>query len=364
MIRSEYGEDGSRVSNICRDLMWRDLPTVFKSSKLSLLCVNLRSMIGKFSELVAHLNIIKNKFTFIIITETWLSESIDFALDIDGYHSKALYRNNNGGGIKIYYLKNIKCSTIDSLTSSDGPNESLFLNCEIPGFGKLVVGGIYRPPDRNIRQFCNFMSTAFETIGTSKCIISGDININVLDHGNNNTQLYENVYSQFGYINVINKPTYFSSILKQDTTCLDHILHNMKLKTNNCILKPKLSDHYAVALISDARIDSHFKKIKFRNFCMQNKNRFLACMEDELGRFVESNDVDDYADNLFKFSISLLNRYFPFQTKVITEKTLKSPWVTTKIKKCIKKKHRWHRLYNDGIITYDSYKTIDKQLKN
>ena len=50
-----------------------------------------------------------------------------------------------------------------------------------------------------------------------------------------------------------------------------------------------------------------------------------------------------------------MNKYFPIRIKHISYKRLKSPWITSAILRCIKKKHRWHRLYKEGIITYRSY---------
>ena len=53
-----------------------------------------------------------------MITETWLKSYSDFALEIEGYNSKSLYRvGTSGGGIIIYDLKSIKLTVLDSLDS-------------------------------------------------------------------------------------------------------------------------------------------------------------------------------------------------------------------------------------------------------
>ena len=73
--------------------------------------------------------------------------------------------------------------------------------------------------------------------------------------------------------------------------------------------------------------------------------------------------VNSYASYLIKFLSKLLNRYFPIKTKMISSKRIKSPWITPAILRCISKKHRWTRLYSDGIITARSYKSYSGELR-
>ena len=78
---------------------------------------------NKFSELnldltSTNLYFLKNRFRFIIISRTWLKKDFDFTLEIRVYHSKSLYRSDNGGvGIKIYFFETMSVSVLYVLTS-------------------------------------------------------------------------------------------------------------------------------------------------------------------------------------------------------------------------------------------------------
>ena len=95
-------EDGEYIPN-CSEITWNELSSGTFSQNISLLAVNIRSLAGKFSEFVAHIDLLKFKFTVSIITETWLNENTDIAFDINGYNCFSICRNGQiGGGIKIY----------------------------------------------------------------------------------------------------------------------------------------------------------------------------------------------------------------------------------------------------------------------
>ena len=69
----------------CSIVLWSELDKNIKYNKLSVLTVNARSITGKIEEFIAILNLITNRFTFIIITESWLTEEYNFVLEINGY---------------------------------------------------------------------------------------------------------------------------------------------------------------------------------------------------------------------------------------------------------------------------------------
>ena len=43
------------------------------------------------------------KFSLLVLVETWLTEGSDCGFDMPGYKQVNLYRDNYGGGIKIFY---------------------------------------------------------------------------------------------------------------------------------------------------------------------------------------------------------------------------------------------------------------------
>ena len=139
MISSSNFEPDEHYIPNCSTTGWGTIAT-YGEKKLSVLNINIRSIANKFSEFKAHLNSIKNKFTFIVITETWLKEPLDFAFEIEGYKSVSLYRDGRqGGGIKIYHLERIVATFMSELSGCTGSCEKLFLKASVAGIGKLVL---------------------------------------------------------------------------------------------------------------------------------------------------------------------------------------------------------------------------------
>ena len=137
-------------------------------------------MPSKFSEIEAHLSQTKIKISFIIIVETWLSDCNCDAFELSGYKSYSLNRRLQGGGIKIYAVNDISTCKIFQITGEYNECESLFLNAHIPNYGELLVGGIYRPPQKSIPLFYEKLDSILDYIGSKRCIIGGDFNINIL----------------------------------------------------------------------------------------------------------------------------------------------------------------------------------------
>ena len=100
----------------------------------------------------SHISILKNKFT--IIMEIWLSDDNDFALELNGYKSVSVYRNDIGGGIKLFFLDHVNISLINTLISSKGRCESFSTRANILGFGYLIITEVYRrPPHMSVPNF-------------------------------------------------------------------------------------------------------------------------------------------------------------------------------------------------------------------
>ena len=78
-----------------------------QSLGLSILLLNIRSMTQNFNRLQAFISNINFVFSLIVVTETWLTEEIDHTFDIPEYSKFAIYRNRHGGGISLYFFKNL-----------------------------------------------------------------------------------------------------------------------------------------------------------------------------------------------------------------------------------------------------------------
>ena len=350
----------------CSKINWCNLGS-FTTDKFSVLSLNARSIGCKFSEFISTLKISQCQFTFIIIVETWLKEPTDINLNIEGYKSVSLYREGHrrGGGIKIYYIDNLTVTTNETISGCFDSCESLFITTKVPKIGKLTIGAIYRPPERNIADFCNFLTETLSSINNSQSMVVGDFNINTLDSNDANVQNYINTFYEYYYVNEISLPTYHSPVTNTDTTCLDHMWHNLSSQRSSFVIGPNLSDHYATSVIFDQRIRYNPEKIKYRDFSSQKMETY----ERELSAIFEqfdppSGNPHDYARYLLIFLMTTMNAYFPLKTKTLSPKRLMSPWVTPPIVRCIRKKDRWYRLYRRGIITAESYRRCSSRLRS
>ena len=123
----------SNIGDIsCVSTSWAEVGR--KLVGLSFITANLRSMSHKFGGFLGCLEKMKNKPTFITVTETWLNSNNDFMLEIPGYKSNSLYRRTgSGGGIKVYFRETISVEVIYDYTWDLGYTESLFcaLTCRV-----------------------------------------------------------------------------------------------------------------------------------------------------------------------------------------------------------------------------------------
>ena len=188
--------------------------------------------------------------------------------------------------------------------------------------------------------------------------------MNTLDQSNTSVQNYLNIFSQYNYTNEINIPTYHSPISNSDTSCIDHIWNNLNIPKKSFVVKPNISDHYATCLLLNKKCNAKLHRIKFRNFSAVNIEKFQTAMQSEFLRFSPTSHlVNDYSNYLEVFLKKILNKYFPVMTKCLSEKRLKSPWITSAIVKCIRKKFRWYRLMKQNLILRASYREYAAELR-
>ena len=346
----------------CYKISWAEIDCKINTNSLSIATINTRSLKKRFQELVGHLKTLKHRITFIIITESWLTEESDHALEIDGYSSMSSHRNGTGGGIKIYYLSSISATAMDDVSCNHLFCESLFMKCRVPGYGNLIVGGVYRPPSGNNDSFISYMNDTLSSLNNSRCLIGGDFNYNTLNP-NNTVNDYIDIMTSYGYNNGISLNTYVSPISNNDTSCLDHTWNNIDETGHNFVVYPNLADHYFVLSTFDKNISKVPIKVRFRDFSHDNISIFKNNLVNEFRNYNASfYDVNSATDYLIIFLKKILDKYFPIKSKLLTQKRLKAPWLNKEILKCIRKKHVWYRKWKNNEITSESYKKYCKIL--
>ena len=332
--------------------------------ELSCFTINIRSLRNKFGELKNYLAIMNVSFTFIIVTEVWLDAASIKGFQIDGYKSKYCVRNNNGGGVLVFHRDFIKVEIDNNYSGIFDTHESLFLNCFIKNYGRLFLWAVYRPPQMSVTSFCDYLEDNLNRLVNKKVILTGDFNINMMDNLSLATTRFTNVLVSFNFKHCINRATYFSSIARAPTSLLDDFWYNINTNYKSYIVYPPISDHMGIALFLNVRIQQKFE-ISFRNFSPNNKSNFVDNLEWESSLFsFETNDAVLETGRFFAWAQYLVDKYFPVKKKVISAKRLSSPWITSSIKKCINKKHRWFKMFRAKVITYRSYREYCKMVGN
>ena len=192
--------------------------------KLSVLCFNANSIEFKFPGLCSNLSLLQNKYSFIIITETWLNINKDVALEFPGFNSFAVYRSTqtNGGGVKIYCLNSVSAA-VDQFTYVHDSSECLTIRTMVPGYGRLLLSGLYRPTyDSNFNCFMFNIESLVTNNVQSRIIWTNDLNLNFFDSNSIKVSRYINLLTSYGQKITIDLPTYVWTRTGTDTTCLDH----------------------------------------------------------------------------------------------------------------------------------------------
>ena len=162
---------------------------------------------------------------------------------------------------------------------------------------------------------------------------------------------YINTFHQYSFVNEISLPTFISPSNGSAVSSIDHVWHNLNVPRYSYVVSPALSDHYAVCIIFKINYDSPPKTTRFRDFSDVNSEGFAENIDVEfLLCSPPVSNPNEYAEYVVNFMKSLMNNFFPIKLKTITQRRLHSPWITTRIMKCIRKKHRWFRLLRNSLI--------------
>jgi len=129
----------------------------YSGADFSLLHRNIRSLPRNLNSLTDLLSCLDIKFSVIGISETWPSES-PHSTDINGFKFLHKHRLNRvGGGVGLYVSNDLEFKLREDLSISKVDIvESLFIEVTRPREKNIVVGIVYRPPNRSCHQTMNY----------------------------------------------------------------------------------------------------------------------------------------------------------------------------------------------------------------
>ena len=189
-------------------------------------------------------------------------------------------------------------------------------------------------------------------------IVAGDLNINLL---NPNIYAYVDLYvgnlfeqgmkpliTLHTKVNIENHITRFSII--------DHIWISEGLSSDSSFVIPiDITDHFPVISIISATIDNapSLLATKRRRLVIRGKETFRILLLN-IHVNIAGNGINNAYNEYFRKVFEGYNRAFPIQ-RCITKNKRCSPWITPRLKECIKKE-KLYRAYLKGHINKADYR--------
>ena len=350
------------ISPSCNYTDINELVPVLPPDFCSLLLLNIRSCRKNFLNFITDFDALVHEYSIIVLVETWLDSVSDQMFSLNGFQQENLYRDGNGGGIKVYLRNNIQFNVINDFTFVRNGLEILTLNLTIGGINFLLCC-IYHPPksdhDYNL-QFVNMLTELLRRClaANSRLVLCGDMNLNIL----NPLQLgyiydYINSLLECSLLPLVTIPTKFNPS-NQITryAILDQVwVTSQFLDAQVLVIKNSITDHFPVSVTFPLGNDEAVEGFKFR---VINPDTILSFKEMVSGNYF--NAVFNSNDPVTAYDCfnSLLNKAYNLHVPVkssFNKRNCKTPWMTYKLKRCINKKHKFYRLYCRGIIERHSY---------
>ena len=366
-----FPEVDNYVQPHCQYLNVECLSHYINGISLSIIMLNIRSCCKNFDQFVSTFcNYIK-LFTCIILTETWLTQDRDNIFNIQGFHCINLYRNNYGGGIKVYVKDHFQFKVLNQFTVLNNLLEMLTIELLYDNH-RFLLTSIYHPPTsfptKNI-EFVDLFTLYLNQLIDLKIplIIAGDVNINLL---NPNNSAYVDMYIRNllergmkplvtlpTKVNIENPVTRFSII--------DHIWISEGINSVYSFVMPiDITDHFPVISVFTSALnhEPYVSATKRRRLTRRGKVTFRIFLSN-IHVNVAANDLSHAYNEYFNKVFQGYDRSFPIDWCTSKNKH-SSSWMTQKLKDCIKKKAKLYRAYLKGQINKVDYTLFKNRLTN
>lgn len=341
----------------------------FDNKNFSILHLNARSLNNKLDDVTHFVQTLAIKFTCIVVSETWF-DSDSVMVDLPGYTCFAVNRTSKaGGGIAIYVDSSLCFTSRNDLTLEkfDCDIDIACVQLNIVNTKVLVVG-LYRPPNTSIPTFTNHYSSFLENLDREKCnyYIAGDFNIDLLHCENNEpTNAFLNVsLSHFTYPSIA-KPT---RITETSSTVIDNIFVNSSLNDYFAgILISDLSDHLPIFYVSpdlcSPNVKSSTDTIYYRDINNKSLCEFsLKLSQTNWDQIITKPEVNDAYAEFINYFREIYNSNFPVKHRKCKQRATFKPWFTKGILKSIRKKDVLYKISLKRPSTIPKYKLFKNKL--
>ena len=219
----------------------------------------------------------------ISISETKLSSRNVSNINIAGYDFFHIDSPTNAGGAELNIKNSLKCKLRKDLNFLLPNCEDIWVEIESQK-RNIIISTIYRHPNSDMMLFQNKLCKTLIKLGNDKlqCVISGDININLLKSNCAEVINYKLMLDSIGCNSLIASPTQFFTHCTP--SLIDHIysnIHNCNKTSGICFYD--ISDHLPIFLVIKHLLVSIGTKPIFRrtmrNFVLED---FLTDLWEQL----------------------------------------------------------------------------------
>ena len=354
----------------CKYYDFSSLPVVF-SVFINIIMINIGSCKIFFNTFIAYFAQFLASFSCIILTETWLTKESDNFYNKPGFCHYDLYCDHQGGGIKIFVKNGIYAKIIRDFALMNDYFEmlsvELTVNCR-----KILLSALYHPPSSSHVNNRAFIDSFTTLLGQLSCLqlptfVCGDFNL-ILFNPYGLTFINEFVQSmlELDFAPCITIPT----IINPDSpitkfSLVDHVWVSRGNIAHSFVTPVDITNHYPVGLSIDLPATQGSNKSSMvRSLKERGKTTFkllLSHFNFNFENLADNFDID--FQNYFRQLFEIYERAFPLFKK--TEKTKKpSPWMTLKLKECIRKKANLYKLHLKGKISKTDYVYFKNRLTN
>lgn len=330
-----------------------------KNSKtnINIIHFNIRSIKKNYDDLVAFLESTTVEFGMIILSETNIVHDLD-SFGIDGFDIFYNDSQQNKCDGTIALVKSVLLPSFEIVQV----RKTKFLRTVLTKNNvQIGVTAVYRLPSLNADEFVIDLQTLLEEhiVKNPLEVFCGDININLMDEGNETTCNYLNCLNGLGYVSMINSTTRQDRLSR---SCIDHFFVYNRLGDSSIkpvVLNCGLTDHFPILLNID------FKTANGQSINEGNNSPLLIKRLDciKLQSQIKNQEWDSVCDidiNLCTENfIQILNNCITSSTQLIKIKNVKKKkeWITRGIIASIK--HR-DKLKKIADRTPQSVEAIEK----
>ena len=260
---------------------------VRNDKEITMLHVNIVSLITNFDKLKELLLVMKNMPDVICLSETRLKEkhTKSHIPCLEGYEFENINSNSDAGGVGIYYRSNLDVTIRQDLNLKQNDCEDLWLQIKISNYKPIVTAAIYRHPKYNFQNFQYALVNSIEKLNKTNTMyyLLGDFNINLLQYEHSNKiKLFVDLLSCYDCKYILTKPTRINCNKLSRSSLLDHIYTNdCKNSITPNIIVSDISDHFPIFLKLDLQVKTYKHQIKY---CRDTKNFNITAYCNDLKR--------------------------------------------------------------------------------